>query len=221
MIEVQTIPVGRIMTNAYLIRDAATGDMAIIDPGLAQPDLLRAIEECGKERFKAILLTHGHYDHIGGVAAVQRLTGAKIYLYEDEKDFPMKSSLNLDRELMGLMTPFVPDVLLKDGDTVTLGETVFTVLHTPGHTIGGCCYVTEGHLFSGDILFHGSMGRTDFPTGDPEAMMTSLRRLAELPGDYAVYPGHGPESTLDWERKNNPFMRQELGMMGKTDDFVY
>lgn len=220
MIQIKTIPVGRLSTNAYLITDAATGLSAMVDPGCPQPDLLRLAESLG-DKLTMILLTHGHYDHIGGVAAVQRLTGAKIYLCEAEADFPTKSSLNLDRELMGMLTPFTPDVLLHDGDHIQLGETEFTVLHTPGHTAGGCCYLTDHHLFSGDTLFHGSMGRTDFPTGDPQAMMESLGRLGRLEGDYHVYPGHGPDSTMEWERKYNPYLRQELGREGKNDDFVY
>ncbi|MDD5952921.1 MAG: MBL fold metallo-hydrolase, partial [Oscillospiraceae bacterium] len=110
---------------------------------------------------------------------------------------------------------------MADGDTISLGETTLRVLHTPGHTGGSCCFCTDNELFTGDTLFHGSMGRTDFPTGNPSDMMASLRRLSALEGDFTVYPGHGPSSTLQWERDNNPYMRQEMGASGKTDDFVY
>lgn len=221
MINVQTIPVGMLGTNAYLVTDAATGETAVIDPGFAQGDLLQKIEEAGAGKVTKILLTHDHYDHIGGVAAVQKLTGAKIYLCEAEGVFPSNSGLNLDKMLQGRVEPFTVDVLFRDGDTIELGETMFRVIHTPGHTIGSSCFLTENALFSGDTLFHGSMGRTDFPTGDPAAMMASLQRLAELEGDYTVYPGHGPDSTLEWERHNNPYVRQEMGAAGKFDDFVY
>lgn len=221
MLNVKTIPVGMLGTNAYLVTDSATGETAVIDPGFPQSDLLSAIDACVLGKVTKILLTHGHYDHIGGVAAVQKKTGAKIYLCEDEADFPQNSRLSLDKMLGGRLESFAPDVLFRDGDSIRLGETTFRVLQTPGHTVGSCCFVTEEVIFSGDTLFNGSMGRTDFPTGDPAAMMASLARLAALPGDYAVYPGHGPESTLEWERHNNPYMRQEMGAAGKSDDFIY
>ncbi len=219
MLNIQIFPVGMLGTNAYVVTDAATGETAVIDPGFDQPDFAAAVAQAGN--VTKILLTHGHYDHIGGVAALQRRTGAKIYLYKDEAEFPQNSSLNLDRQLGGRVTPFTADVLLSDGDTFALGESQFTVLHTPGHTEGSCCFLSGDSLFTGDTLFCGSMGRTDFPTGNPQKIMASLRRLAELDGDYDIYPGHGPKSRLSWERENNPYMRQEMGANGKTDDFVY
>lgn len=221
MLQIKTFPVGMLETNAYLVTDAATGETAVIDPGYPQKNLLEAIEAIGKEQITMILLTHSHYDHIGGVAAIQKMTGARIYLHAEEADFPQNSAKNLDRMLQGKVEAFVPDVLFQDGDTIALGKTQIKILHTPGHTIGSSCFLAPDVLFSGDTLFHGSMGRTDFPTGDPVAMMHSLERLSQLPGDYTVYPGHGPHSTLEWERQNNPYLRQQMGAAGKSDDFIY
>ena len=218
MIRIETVPVGELQANCYVLSREGREDAIVIDPGAEEPAIRLAL---GQRKIAAILLTHGHYDHIGGVAALQQRTGAKIYLYKDEAEFPQNSSLNLDRQLGGRVTPFTADVLLSDGDTFALGESQFTVLHTPGHTEGSCCFLSGDSLFTGDTLFCGSMGRTDFPTGNPQKIMASLRRLAELDGDYDIYPGHGPKSRLSWERENNPYMRQEMGANGKTDDFVY
>lgn len=147
-----------------------------------------------------ILLTHAHFDHIGAVDAIQAATGCKVYLH--------KADLTLPPEMTGT-TPHPTD-FYDEGDTVTLDSIVFRVLHTPGHTPGSVCLIADDVMFSGDTLFAGSCGRTDFPGSSWMQMESSLRKLHDLPGDYTVLPGHMGSSTLERERKTNFFMMQAL-----------
>ena len=204
MLTVETIPGGMMPTNCFVARDESTGICVVIDPGFWDSRLEMALE--GK-KVQAILLTHGHFDHILGAGAVQKKTGAPVYLYEEEKDFPGDGQLNLSA-MMGLsIQPFSVEKLLKDGDTIPVGESTLKVLHTPGHTAGSCCYLGEEALFTGDTLMAGSMGRTDFPTGSWQQISASLDRLAQIFGDRKVYPEHGPATTLERERRQNPYMK--------------
>ncbi|MCY1713162.1 MBL fold metallo-hydrolase [Caproiciproducens galactitolivorans] len=198
---------GVVPTNCYLLTDDATGDTAVIDPGFESPELTKAVMEAGAGKVKAILLTHGHFDHILGVNAVKELTNAVVYLYSDDVPFTSDNSLNLSTAITSQpVQAFKADVVLNDGDTIKLGSLKIRVLHTPGHTIGSCCFVVEDAIFTGDTLMQCSCGRTDFPTGSYTQMLQSLKRLENLKGDYHIYPGHESETTLEFERKNNPFM---------------
>jgi len=198
---------GLLPTNCYILTDEATGAAALIDPGFENQELTDAVLAVGKKNVKSILLTHGHFDHIIGVNKLKSLTNAKIYIYSDDMQFTTDNSLNLSFMAAPLeMEPFTADVVLNDGDTIELGSLKIQVMHTPGHTIGSCCYLVENAIFSGDTLMKGSCGRTDFPTGSYPQMIESLKKIEDLDADYHIYPGHEGETTLDYERKNNPYM---------------
>ena len=171
--QIQEITGGMLPTNCFIVTDEETGISAVIDPGFISDELFDRIKELKK--VDAILLTHGHFDHIMGVKTVQDMTGAKIYMHELEKDFATDSRLNLSTVIAERQCDaFVPDVLYHDGDKIQVGNLTFRVLHTPGHTIGSSCLIVKDTIFSGDTIFKGSIGRTDFPTSDPAKMMESV-----------------------------------------------
>ncbi len=201
--KMETLQVGIIGTNCYLVWDETDENAAaIIDPGGDAEKILSVIRK-EQLNIKCILLTHGHFDH---VLAVQDLL--KVYpdlpVYITETDYPEAR----DGGQFGYCMGPVDSIRFYDkGDTVTVGNLNFTVMRTPGHTPGSVTLCVGDTLFTGDTLFRGSCGRTDFPGGSYAEMQTSLKRLSELPGNYRVFPGHEGSSTLDYERKYNPFMQ--------------
>lgn len=198
---------GPVQTNCYVLTDGETGLTAVVDPGFESRELQDAVLAAGAENVRAILLTHAHFDHITGVAKLRELTGARVYLSAQELTFVANPSLNAAGFFFeGNVPPFRVDDPLGDGDEIGLGSLTIRVLHTPGHTVGSICFVVGDALFAGDTLMKLGCGRTDLPTGSYRQMLDSLQRLAKLPGDYRVYPGHGPETTLSYERKNNSCM---------------
>lgn len=197
--KIAVMQLGSYGTNCYIVWDEVTKNAAVIDPGDEAPSVLQTLQKEGLH-LQMILLTHAHFDHIGAVDAIQAATGCKIYLH--------KADLTLPPEMTGT-TPHPTD-FYGEGDTVTLDSIVFHVLHTPGHTPGSVCLIADDVMFSGDTLFAGSCGRTDFPGSSWMQMESSLRKLYNLSGDYTVLPGHMGSSTLERERKTNFFMMQAL-----------
>ena len=197
--KIAVMQLGSYGTNCYIVWDENTKNAAVIDPGDEAPSVLQTLQKEGLH-LQMILLTHAHFDHIGAVDAIQAATGCKVYLH--------KADLTLPPEMTGT-TPHPTD-FYDEGDTVTLDSLVFRVLHTPGHTPGSVCLIADDVMFSGDTLFAGSCGRTDFPGSSWMQMESSLRKLHDLPGDYTVLPGHMGSSTLERERKTNFFMMQAL-----------
>ena len=203
--KVYTMPVGTMGTNCYIVADGEAS--VIIDPGFQAEKLEAFLREKGL-RPAYILLTHGHYDHIGAVRALREAFGCKLAI--GRRDLEMLADRRKSLAIMRGMTDedylLTPDLLLGEGDAVTAGPMRFEVLDTPGHTAGGVSYKCGDLLFTGDTLFAGDIGRIDLYGGDYPSMLASLKKLAALPGDYRVLPGHGPESTLEQERRHNPYL---------------
>lgn len=193
--KIYTLPLGQLETNCYLVADE-DGNTAVIDPAAAPERILQTARDSGLT-IQAILLTHGHFDHVGAVAGLTQALRCPVWMHESELTLP---------EYLTDGPLYYTDGY-GEGDTVTAGKLNFSVLHTPGHTPGSVCLRCEDALFSGDTLFAGSCGRTDFSGGSGSEMCWSLRRLAQLPGDLAVYPGHGEATTLEREKRVNPYMR--------------
>ncbi|MFZ4791456.1 MAG: MBL fold metallo-hydrolase [Candidatus Competibacteraceae bacterium] len=219
--KVRCFTLGSFQVNAYLLQDPATGCCAVVDTGEG-PQLAHALAKLNpRPDLQAILLTHAHFDHAGGLADLQReFPVATTYLPAMEQSLfemlPQQGSV-----LFGMPDFDRPcgriDRYLADGDSLDVGEWRFHFLSTPGHTPGQGCYYDDTYVFVGDTLFAGSIGRTDFPLSDPDLMEQSLCRLLALPGHLVVCSGHGPATTLEQELKTNPYLdavRRERGMTG-------
>lgn len=204
---VKTIPVGQLESNCYIIADEETSRALVIDPG-DEPD--RIIEELNGLDVDYIVLTHAHFDHAGAVGELKEATGAKILIHEDEGEH--YAGIKDQGAFWGFSLPDLPepDAKIKDGDELVLGSLTFTVIHTPGHTPGGICLYSSGVVITGDTLFAGSVGRTDFPGGSMAQLKESFRLLMDLPDDTQVLPGHGPASTIGREKSMNMFAKEFL-----------
>lgn len=205
-IEITLLTVGPVQTNCYIVNKKGSQSGIVIDPGEEADKIAGYMKKKGLKN-EGILLTHGHFDHITGVSELLSLTGGKLYAYEGEKELLADSTLNASA-MMGYEVALEPEYLLKDGQTLIIADMQFKVLHTPGHTIGSCCYYMEKEkvLFSGDTIFMESIGRADFPTGNGRQLLDSLRKkVLVLPPEVQIYPGHGPETSVGYEKQNNPY----------------
>ena len=196
MLNIRTLPLGAYQTNCYLVWDEQSPSCVVIDPGYEANTVLAEVKALGKE-IAAILLTHGHFDHVGAVRELAMDVGCPVYLHEADLSMPPQMTAG----------PLYYTNTYGEGDFVELAGLSFKVLHTPGHTPGSVCLQCENAIFSGDTLFWGSCGRTDLPGGSWATIRVSLKRLADLSGDYDVYPGHGDATKLSFERNFNPYMR--------------
>lgn len=192
------LTVGSIGTNCYMLYDETSKAAVVMDPSDEAVLVAARIEALGLD-VKAVLLTHGHFDHSGEAAKIADRAGVPIWMHP------------ADRALPSWLTHGLPDTRdLADGETLDFAGLQFTVIHTPGHTPGSVCFRCGDLLFAGDTLFAGSCGRTDLPGGSWQDMAASLRRLAALEGDCTVYPGHGEATTLEAERAENPYLKMAL-----------
>lgn len=204
--EINRLTVGILSTNCYIIITKSNSAI-VIDPGADADTILKFLEE-KQATLKAILFTHGHFDHISATNTLNQGVNVPTYIHADDNELlldPAKSMSAFFTDFKGF-TPFSADVLLKDADVVTVDEVTFTLLHTPGHTKGSSVFLVEDLMFAGDTLFCGGIGRTDLYGGDMNTMTVSLAKLAALEGDYTVLSGHGEATRLSHERRTNPYM---------------
>ncbi|MFO7665463.1 MAG: MBL fold metallo-hydrolase [Desulfobacterales bacterium] len=202
---IKNLSVGPIMANCFIVGCEKTREAVVIDPG-DEPDKILLTLAGLKLKVKYIINTHGHFDHVGGNKKMKDATGADILIHS--LDAPMLDYISQSASAWGMNVENSPppDLMLKDGDDVKFGNISLKVLHTPGHSPGGISLYSDGFVFVGDTLFAGSIGRTDFPGGDFDTLISSIRnKLFVLGDDVRVFTGHGPETTIGTEKKYNPF----------------
>ncbi|MCH5323820.1 MAG: MBL fold metallo-hydrolase [Eubacterium sp.] len=200
-----TMNLGELDTSCYIVV-SDSGNAAVIDPADNAEHILDVL---GKNSLtlKLILLTHGHFDHTGAAAELKEQTGAKVYIHKADECMLDDRQKNVSYLLPGFdYKSFAADVTVDEGDTVTLDEITFTVIHTPGHTAGSIMFTADNAIFSGDTIFEGSVGRTDFYSGSPAQQRQSLQRIMNMDGDFDIYPGHGGKTTLSAEKRHNPYL---------------
>jgi len=205
-IRAEVVPVGPLLSNSYIVWLEGSSEGVVVDCGDEAPRIAGVLAAYGLEP-KALLLTHGHLDHTGGVKAFVERFPIPFYMHADE--IPIFKTIREQGALFGMLIGEPPEAkdFLSDGANFTAAGLDFSVLHTPGHTPGSLCFLTGGMLFSGDVLFQGAVGRTDLPGGSSKQLMASLERLKALPPETIVFPGHGPSTTVREELSRNPYLR--------------
>ncbi|HEV8446347.1 MAG TPA: MBL fold metallo-hydrolase [Gemmatimonadaceae bacterium] len=197
--------VGEFQENTYLVVDEATGRAIVVDPGAEPERIVKWIRASGAA-LDAVWLTHAHLDHVGAVAAVKREWRVPVYMHPADAPTLARAPQAAAGYDIQFEAPPAPDRELAEGDSLSVGDLTFSVMHVPGHAPGHVVFHGNGVVLGGDLLFAGSIGRTDLPLADPRAMEESLVRIGELDENLVVYPGHGPATTIGRERASNPFL---------------
>jgi hydroxyacylglutathione hydrolase len=202
---IDSVTVGPFQENCYLLLDESSGEAALVDPG-DEPARIIAMVGRHVPRIVTVWLTHAHIDHIGALSAIRRQWDVPVYMHRDDEGVFLAAERVAAAYGLPFEQPALPERWWADGDRVRLGQAEFEVQHMPGHSPGQCILVGEGEAIAGDLVFAGSIGRTDLPLSDGSAMRRSLERLLELPDDTRLHPGHGPSTTMAVERAANPFL---------------
>jgi hydroxyacylglutathione hydrolase len=204
---IKTLAVGPIMANCFIVGCENTKTAVVIDPGDEADKILMALAE-SQLTVKYIINTHGHFDHVGANKKLKEVTGAEILIHAADAD--MLEQISIASQAFGMSVENSPpaDRMIGEGDQITFGDITLNVIHTPGHSLGGISLSTDGVVFVGDSLFYGSIGRTDFPGGDYNTLISSIKnKLFPLGDDVVVYTGHGPETSIGQEKRMNPFLK--------------
>jgi len=213
-VNVATFTVGAFQENCYLLVDDRSRKAVIVDPGGEGDRLVEAIEDSGAE-LEAIWITHAHVDHVGAIASIKRRWDVPVYLHPADRRLYAAASRQAEVYGVPFEEPPPPDREFSDGQHLELGDAEFTVMHAPGHAPGHVVIHGQGMALVGDCLFAGSIGRTDLPFSNPPQLAESLKKIAELPPETIVYPGHGMETTIAEERRSNPFLNGTARIVGR------
>lgn len=204
--KIYMLPVGELQSNCIVVVNEETKQAVIVDPGAEAGKIMKFIEQ-HELKVEAILLTHGHADHIDALDKVREQTKAKVYIHPEDAIMLTDATKNLSVFIGGPRVFKPAEEMLADGQSLSLAGLDFYVLHTPGHTPGGCCFMLGEHVITGDTIFRESIGRTDFPGGSHKQLLNSIRQqLFGLPETTQLYPGHGPATDVAYEKKYNPFL---------------
>jgi hydroxyacylglutathione hydrolase len=205
-ISIKRLVVGSLSANCYIVGDEGKGEGMVIDPGGNAEEIRRAIKDSGLD-IKIVVLTHGHSDHIAALRDIQEMTGAEVAIHNEDADFLEGYGTMSSQFGISYRTPHPPDRLLHEGDIIKIGDLQFSVIHTPGHTPGSISLLTGGKVFTGDTLFRRGIGTTLMPGSSRSQLIDSIKtRLMNLPDDTVIYPGHGRETSIGAERRDNPYV---------------